>query len=373
MKARRFIPGQVWWLDIDTKGVDGCDHKIYPYLIMSANNRRVIALRMHTGASRASNWIRDVGIDKDGNVQRVILDAPITIALVAVKAQNYDYTLEDEEFIPIQLEHYAAMASQSDVDIFSYENVKKIVEIMASHEDSMFAFGKYVPRPQKAIENEATDDDNDDDDNAIIVKNNVVPDYPDVYPDAHNNDNDGIDSRISAARERLAFADPDDAPYLAMEHAELLQKKREETAFDAYAERKANEAETEAIINAIAVPRNNSKNKEKAKLKDLIIANRGNISLEELRTAANACGITTTFKFEFNELMNDGTIVYTSNRCNCMLKSDINRIPGSKYHRIPNELHASVYADACRFGTYDTAKIWGVSNTTIRRICGLET
>lgn len=360
MKAQKFIAGQVWWLDVDSSGTDGCDHKTYSYLIVAANNRRIIALRITHGGERASNWVYEIGPDLEGEPQRILLDAPITISLKAVKYEKYYYTIEKKDIDDILLNHYAAMAYQSNIYIFYPDNVAKINKIIADHEDSMFAFGKYLPNKVRNTPELVEEPAEELDDEPVIM-----PEIKDVY--------DGTDEKLADIRERLAYADADDAPYLAKEHAALLQKKREETAFDAYTERKASEAETEAVINALAVPRNNSKHKEKVKLKDLIIANRGNMSLEELRTAANACGITTTFKFEFNELMNDGTIVYTSNRCNCMLKSEINRIPGSKYHKIPNEMHASVYADACRFGTYDAAKIWGVSNTTIRRICGLET
>ena len=366
MKAQKYIAGQVWWLDIDSHGTDGCEHKTYPYLIVAANNRRIIALRMTHGGERASNWPYEIGTDLDGRTQRIIADAPITISLNAVKYERYGYMVDKDDFENIILYHYAAMAYQAIPDIFSPENVAKINEIIATHEDSMFAFGKYLPdKVRNATTPETTNKEpaeaNDDEFEQPVI----MPDFRDAY--------NGADEKLADIRERLAYADADDAPYLAKEHAALLQKKREETAFDAYTERKASEAETEAVINALAVPRNGSKNVETVKLKDIIISNRGDMSLEELRIAAKACGITTTFKFEFNELMNDGTIRYASNRCNCMLKSDINRIPGSKYHRIPNEMYASVYADACRFGTHEAAKIWGVSNTTMRRICGLET
>ena len=353
IKTMKFIAGQVWLLQIVTEQLDGSKTKFRPYLVIAANNRRLTLLRVTHGGKLATNWLEPFGVDKHGEEQNIILDAPISVQTCWIQKDMYLYQLDADDFRYIMRKHIAAMLYQCSIPNFlNDEDVAAIKETIANHTDGMYAFGKYMPIAGIASDDEDDEDDDTDNENAIDdtdenVEEVSVPERISMVVES--------DDALSELRDKIRYADPDDAVALTAEYRKAA------ATVNQHIERNPDNVPRRVSLDA---------GLKGVSVNDIIIPG-GSTKYDDIKAQAEALKISgQKFKFGFDEIRRNG-ITYENQRCGCTLKRDINTSKSSKYHMIPEDMYDILYNDACRFGIKATAAIWKCSETTVRRICNI--
>jgi hypothetical protein len=142
---RRFVPGQIWNLIIDTESLDDSHVKERPYLVIGANNRRLTLLKMTHGGTYASNWIYTINNGDGKEDTNIILDCPIVVNITKVIIVKNWATMTPALFKSIYTQHLAAMLSQSDPTFINDpEFIRGVSSLIENHEDKLLSYSLYT-------------------------------------------------------------------------------------------------------------------------------------------------------------------------------------------------------------------------------------
>lgn len=140
----KFLPGQVWFMEIETEKIDGNWTKRRPYFIVAANTRRLVVLRMTHGGEGGTNWLYRIDLDED-KPTNIICDAPITVSVEKIReTAEYKWTFSQDMIADILKYHFASIMYQSMADILEGNGSNDILELINNHQDRNRAFGKYM-------------------------------------------------------------------------------------------------------------------------------------------------------------------------------------------------------------------------------------
>lgn len=308
---RRFVPGQIWNLVVDTQSLDGSHVKARPYLVIGANNRRVTLLKMTTGGNYASNWIYTIKNGGDREDTNIILDCPIVATIRDIEIISNWATMSDALFKRIYEQHIAAMLSQSRPEfIKDDEFVKNVINIIETHDDRLLSYSIYTK--QYGIEHEELDD-NDDDETYEL----------DLEPDEDQ-------SEITEPEPESVETTP-----------EIVEPESEIEV-----------TETRHELGSKPVKRN-------PRVDDLFVIGIGSTKDEKLYAACESIGIPrNTARMQLGTLVANKKIGYANNRYKLTLKSDL----------AIKDYRRQLCIDSDTFGNIITGKMWGVTPNYVSKI-----
>ena len=312
---RRFVPGQIWNLVVNTEPLDGSHVKARPYLVIGANNRRVTLLKMTTGGNYASNWIYTIKNGEDRDDTNIILDCPIVATIRDIEIIGNWATMSDALFKRIYEQHIAAMLSQSKPEfIKDDEFVKNVINIIETHDDRLLSYSIYTK--QYGFEHEEFDDD--DDDEAYDL---------DLEPDEEQSE--------------IKVSEP-----------EPVDESKPEIIESTEPEPEPEPEVTEAPLDSKPVKRN-------PHVDDLFIIGVGSTKDEKLYAACEAIGISrNTARMQLGILVANKKLGYANNRYKVTLKSDL----------AIKDYRRQICIDSDTFGNIITGKMWGVTPNYVSQI-----
>ena len=331
---QKFVPGQLWFLGLNTEAITGTksdDENGKLYLIMAANNRRIIVCRCTLHGEFASNWTYDIQL-KNEAASRIFLDEPIAVSTKVIfnNCKNYG-SFTPALFKDILKKFIAAMVSLSVDDLLENEkNVRDINKTIEEHEDRFLSFSKYTLTYQN--EEDETEEMEEKEEPVDILK----------------------------------FDDKGD----------IVEKVTESTVVpDTIVEEKhVEEQYTEAISNVIDISDKTAQvQTEKPKTKtthnkmvgnrdyiiasDVLIFKTGVTRDNEVYAELERLGIKNP-KFVMSDLINRGKVTYNNNRYNVTLKSKLRVNPKVFGKEKYNEM---AIADIKELGITNAAKIYNVT------------
>ena len=313
---RKFVPGEVWSFDIDTESLDGSWKKFRPYLIIGANNRRIIVLKMTHGGENASNWIYQLDTGGDQK-SRIILDCPITVDVAKVidgakKQGSFTHAM----FLDIYRHHRAAMDAHAlDEDCFlDVADIDKINDIRREHEDRLMCYSKYLVQYE------------DDED---VEEVDISADEPSISTV------DGVNETVEEA----------------IKEEKGTQLTTSETIIDITERHEKIEKSKRHYVKP--------GRRDFVNPTDVLIFAHGRTKDQACYTELERLGIKNA-KFAMSDLMNRGKVTYTNNRYNVTLKSQIDpkKFGVDKYNSM-------ILDDIDEFGITLTARIYDKSYNAI--------
>ena len=178
----KFLPGQVWFMEIDTEKIDGNWTKKRPYFIVAANTRRLVVLRMTHGGEGGTNWLYRIDIDED-KPNNIICDAPITVSVEKIReTAEYKWTFSQDMVMDILKYHFASIMYQSVSGILEGNGSNDILELINNHQDRNRAFGKYMV-VFDGDENDETVEPNDIQETEVTAEDDTIIDPDDKIID----------------------------------------------------------------------------------------------------------------------------------------------------------------------------------------------
>ena len=332
---RKYVPGQLWFMDINTEALTGVsfeeDDNDKLYLIIAANNRRLIVLRCTLHGEYASNWIYNIEISKKGP-SRIILDAPITVETRTVRGSKNFGSFSHALYKDILKKFIACMISLSIEDLL--ESEKSIVDInrlIGEHEDRFLSFAKY----SITYENDEESEDVNVNDESMDIS-----------------DSDNVENPV-----KEKSVEPRGS---VIEHEEPKSecKSKEESSKVIDISDKSNKP-TNGKINQTIGRRGN------ITAEDVFIFSKGRTTREECIKELERIGFTNG-AFVMNDLMNRGKVVYLNNRYNVTRKHSLLNPKSGEKVAIKNYIN-DILTDVNEMGISNTAKIWGRTYTAIHK------
>lgn len=168
--TQTFVPGQIWTGLAHTSELDGSDNKFRPYMVLCANNKRLILIRMTTGGERSTNWLFTLNMgDKK---QNFICDLPITVDINKFECPTYRYQLTPDLFRTIASKCFASMIYQAfggPLESSDYDVINTIIE---GHDDEYHSFSIYYSlfsdwKPSTCDDEDAEEDDIEEEEETI--------------------------------------------------------------------------------------------------------------------------------------------------------------------------------------------------------------
>lgn len=328
----KFLPGQVWFMEIDTEKIDGNWSKKRPYFIVAANTRRLVVLRMTHGGEGGTNWLYRIDIDED-KPTNIICDAPITVSVEKIReTAEYKWTFSQDMVMDILKYHFASIMHQSMAGILEGNGSNDILELINNHQDRNRAFGKYMV----VFDGEEEEDDKDEqnEQNDILEEEET---------EVTTEDDTIIEPKVEIA---TATFDEEgkiiDITPASVEEVEVKEKTHAE---------KIEKPKTKTTRNKMVG------NRDYIVASDVLIFKTGVTRDNEIYAELERLGIKNP-KFVMSDLINRNKVTYNNNRYNVTLKSKLrvnSKIFGKEKY---NEM---AIADIKELGITNAAKIYNVT------------
>lgn len=319
---QKFVPGQLWFLGLNTEAITGTksdDENGKLYLIMAANNRRIIVCRCTLHGEFASNWTYDIQL-KNEAVSRIFLDEPIAVSTKVIfnNCKNYG-SFTPALFKDILKKFIAAMVSLSVDDLLENEkNIRDINKTIEEHEDKFLSFSKYTLTYQNE-EDETEETEEPVDIVEKVTESTVVPDtiieekhVEEQYTEAISNVIDISDKTAKVQTEK---------PNTKTTHNKTVGNR-------------------DYIITS-----------------DILIFKTGVTRDNEVYAELERLGIKNP-KFVMSDLINRGKVTYNNNRYNVTLKSKL-RVNSKAFGK--EKYNEMAIADIKELGITNAAKIYNVT------------
>lgn len=315
---QKFVPGQLWFLGLNTEAITGTksdDENGKLYLIMAANNRRIIVCRCTLHGEFASNWTYDIQL-KNEAASRIFLDEPIAVSTKVIfnNCKNYG-SFTPALFKDILKKFIAAMVSLSVDDLLENEkNVRDINKTIEEHEDRFLSFSKYTLTYQNE-EDETEETEEPVDIVEKVTESTVVPDT------------------------------------IVEEKTETKTASNVIDISDKTAQVQTEKSKTKTTHNKMVG------NRDYIVASDVLIFKTGVTRDNEVYAELERLGIKNP-KFVMSDLINRGKVIYNNNRYNVTLKSKLrvnSKIFGKEKY---NEM---AIADIKELGITNAAKIYNVT------------
>lgn len=305
---RRFVPGQIWNLIIDTESLDDSHVKERPYLVIGANNRRLTLLKMTHGGTYASNWIYTINNGDGKEDTNIILDCPIVVNITKVIIVKNWATMTPALFKSIYMQHLAAMLSQSDPTFINDTTfIQGVSSLIENHEDKLLSYSLYTRQ--------------------------YIADYDDEYVDA-------------SIEEETTPEEPTPDPIV-----------EEEVASE-----EVEEPEPEETEKVISVKRVLGTKRTIPDIADIFEIG-GRTDIETLYKACDRVGVRREYaKMIIGQMVKEKKLAYINGIYGITLKSELKI---SKHKR-------EFYSDSEKYTNTTMAKIWGTSSSYVSAVLRKE-
>ena len=329
---QKFVPGQLWFLGLNTEAITGTksdDENGKLYLIMAANNRRIIVCRCTLHGEFASNWTYDIQL-KNEAASRIFLDEPIAVSTKVIfnNCKNYG-SFTPALFKDILKKFIAAMVSLSVDDLLENEkNVRDINKTIEEHEDRFLSFSKYTLTYQN--EEDETEEMEEKEEPVDILK---FDDKGDI---------------VEKVTESTVVPDT------------IVEEKTETKAASNIIDVSDKTAQVQTIQTEKPNKTTRSKvvgNRDYIVASDVLIFKTGVTRDNEVYAELERLGIKNP-KFVMSDLINRGKVTYNNNRYNVTLKSKL-RVNSKVFGK--EKYNEMAIADIKELGITNAAKIYNVT------------
>lgn len=328
---RKFIPGQVINVAIDTESLDGSITKKRPYLIVASNNRRLVLLRMTHGGMYSSNWLYSLE-DKDGQTSNIICDCPITVNVANI-VENYEHDtfFTPELFEEVFAKYMAAMLYQS-IEHFldDEENVDMVRDYVENHDERLLSYSRLSVTYSNNEEETAAEDEEEDID--ISAADEPVDSGVNTKEDTNVTETSG---KIIEVTHKLGSVRPG-------EEASKLSKVKKDKPFG---------------YNKSAGHRVLKPSRDYILATDCMIFNKGWTKSDVMTIGLAKLGLRNG-KFIMDDLKNRNKVVYMNGSYNVTLKSGL-IVNTSKTRSNASDYAREIISDCETVGFENAALIWG--------------
>lgn len=334
---RKFIPGQVINVMIDTEALDGSITKKRPYLIVASNNRRLVLLRMTHGGVYASNWLYSLE-DKDGQTSNIICDCPITVNVANI-VENYEHDtfFTPELFKEVFAKYMAAMIYQSVENFLNEDDaVNMVKDFIENHDERLLSYSRLSVTYSNGDDDEETDKEEED------IPATVVP----VNSGSNRKENTevtDIGSKIIAVTHKLGSVRPG-------EEASKLSKTSKSRRF----------GYNDSIGHRVLKP-----SRDYILATDCMIFNKGWTKSDAVSIGLAKLGLKNG-RFIMDDLKNRNKVVYMNGSYNITLKSGL-IFNTSKTRSNAHEYAREIIADCETVGFENAGLIWGRQTEFMRK------
>lgn len=338
---RKFIPGQVIWLKIDTSDLDGYITDKRPYLIIAANNRRLILLRMTHGGKFASNWVYSLEAD-DNKYSNIICDCPITVNVhKIIETYEHGEFFSHDLFMEIFNTYLEAMIHQAVSDYFKTdEYINDVKDVVENHKDEFLSYSKFSIRYDNGEDEEETAVEDEEED--VDIPAAVVPVDSDFNKkeDTKVTDNG---SKIIEVTHKLGSVRPG-------EEANKLSKAKKDKPFG---------------YNKSAGHRVLKPSRDYILATDCMIFNKGWTKSDVMTIGLAKLGLKNG-KFIMDDLKNRNKVVYMNGSYNVTLKSGL-IVNTSKTRSNASDYAREIIFDCETVGFENAGLIWGRQTEFMRK------
>ena len=339
----KYIPGQIWFAEINTENLDGNWTKKRPYFVVAANNRRLVLLRMTHGGEKGTNWLYriDMGGEKPMNI---ICDAPITVATEKFYDAQYKYMVSPDMTMDICQFYLAAMIHQSVPTILDGDGAGDIQDIVKNHEDRNLAFSKYLMT--------FSDDDEDAVDSGVSS---------DDIDETEETEEETEVTEESAKIMEVIFTPVTPEPQTQTQ----TQTTVIHTLGTIKPGEKVGKVKSKAKKNYPATIRHLEVERDYILATDCFIFNKGWTKSDVISIALSKIGLKNT-KFVMDDLKNRNKVVYMNNQYNVTLKSSL-IVNTSKTRTNAKDYAREIIADCETVGFARAGLIWNRAENFMRQ------
>lgn len=334
---RKFIPGQVIWLKIDTSDLDGYITDKRPYLIIAANNRRLVLLRMTHGGKFASNWGYSLEED-DNKCSNIICDCPITVNVhKIIETYEHGEFFSHDLFMEIFDRYLKAMIYQSVPDYFDTdEYINDVKDGVKNHKDEFLSYSKFSIRYDNGEDEEETAVEDEEED--VDIRAAVVP--------VDSGSNEKEDTKVTDTGSKIIEVTHKLGSVRPGEEANKVGKKSGYSRKGCHYRRL--EPERDYILAT-----------------DCFIYNKGWTKSDAISIQLAKLGLKNS-KFIMDDLKNRNKVVYMNNAYNVTLKSSL-IVNKSRTTSNAKDYAREIIADCEKVGFERAGLIWGRGTEFMRK------